>query len=383
MDTQRLDFLDFGKAMAILGVLCVHICASGFPSVNNYALFLIPVFFVVAGYTYNPEKRTTADNIRARFTSLMPTFWKFMLLYIVVELVREPWFGYGSPKMAFSALINAAYGSGFIPNAGGLLQDVATFIPYKTSSPYSVDLITPTNCMLWFLPAMFTGCVLFYVLEKISRTSTVVKVLVVAGLVLCASLESVIPQIKQLPYGLGRGFFGAAYMLMGFWMNQYGLFRRGGKSLALAMFGLCLCLAALAGFLGSTGSAYVASYYGPYGIASVYLTFVGGVAATCCVLYICRGIEHLHLPSVTGALSRVGRSTMTIYCWHMVFIFMLDALYFGISGKPTSPDEFNMALLPADAWWYMLFEIVVVASLGTCLHFFKAQRATAKAAAKA
>lgn len=370
MTKNRLDYLDYAKAFAIFYVLLIHI---GFAELNNSVLFAMPLFFILVGYTYVPGKRTLKENIVGRFKTVLLPFWKFMLVYIFVELVRAPYFGYGNSMIAIPALINMVYGSGYIPNNSGIFNGILDIRYFVDRSSISVDLITSTNPHLWFLPVLFTACVLFYfIMEKVKK-SCFSNVLVVVILLLLASLEVIFPQIKQLPYGLGRGFLGAAFMLAGFWMRKHEVFDKK-KRVVIPTVCLSCFLAVMSMFLGSNGSSFVISYYGPYGIFSVFITFVGGLGAVYFVLCLCKLIDLLPLPKIKATLSLIGRNTMIIYCWHMLFKFIFDVLYLKIFDTPAYPDQFFMAVLPLNAWWYMILEAAAIIVICIFMNKFKFQR---------
>lgn len=368
---SRLDYFDYAKAFAIFSVVLVHI---GFPGNSNYQLFIIPLFFMAVGYnTYVPSKRTSKESLVGRFKTVLLPFWGFMLLYLLVELIRAPYIGYGDMRLVIPGLVNVIYGSGNIPNNSGIFDGIRELQYYVDPSSLAANLIMPTNPHLWFLPALFMACVIFYFIMEKAKKSRLSHALMVVILVFLASLEVIIPQIKQLPYGLGRGFIGTAFMLVGFWMRKYEIFDRG-KNFAIPVAGVSFFLAAMSMLLGSNGSSYVNSYYGEYGVFSVFMTFLGGAGAACFVLYLCRLIELLPLPKIKSTLSLIGRNTMSIYCWHMLYKFIFDVLYLKIFDTPPCPDQFFMSLLPLSAWWYMLLEAVAI--IFVCIFMVKLKAKT-------
>lgn len=353
---ERVHYLDYAKAFALFTVLLIH---TGFPGGNNYVLFAIPLFFITVGYTYVPCRRTLKENIVSRFITVLLPFWGFMLFYIILELIRAPYIGYGDSRLAIPAFINMGYGSGYIPNNSGLFSGLLDFMHYVDTSSVSVDLVTPTNTHLWFLPALFTACVLFYSVIERTRKKWWSSVFSIITLIFLASLEVIVPQIKQLPYGLGRGFLGAAFMLTGFWMREYAIFNKKNAFTVVAM-AVSFSLVLLSLLLGSTGRTLVISHYGPHGVFSVFMTFIGGTGAACFVLYLCKLIGLSPLTKIKAMLSLIGRNTMVIYAWHMALKFILDIFYIKIFREPICPDQFYMRLLPSNAWWYMILEVVVI-----------------------
>lgn len=272
---ERNNYIDYAKALCIVLVVFIH---TGFSVLNNIVLFAMPIFFAATGYTFSFGKRSFRQNIILRFKSIMLPYFLLMLFYTLIEIFRANLFGYGDIRIAYPALANTIYGSGIIPLNGGIFDKLKVIMSYKAQPQVGVDLILPSNCHLWFLPAMFTAYVIFVLLVKIGRRNLLLKAAVLLGLVLFASAEVVFPQLCQLPFGMGRGAMGAAFMLFGFLLRDYNLLENKSKAYYVStnIFALALFVGAL--LIGSDGSAFVRSVYGPYGVSSVFVTFIGGAS---------------------------------------------------------------------------------------------------------
>lgn len=214
---------------------------------------------------------------------------------------------------------------------------------------------------------MFCAYALFVALVHIGRQSHAAKILLPVCLVLAAAVEALVPQVCQMPFGLGRGALGAAFMLFGFWMKEYqllenrsGAYVAGTNLLALALFIGALCL-------GSDGSALVRSVYGPYGVLSVFTTFIGGVAGVWLVLSLCKALEQLLIAPVKKLLSDIGQHVMTIFVWHMAVKFVFDVIYICLikASDFSLLDEYKMGLMPQTSLWFMVFETIAV--IAVCL----------------
>lgn len=367
MNTKRLAYLDYAKAFAILVPVFAHI---GFSEIGNLALFCIPVFWVVAGYTYVPGRRSLKESIAAKFKAILLPFWGFMFLYIIVELIRAPYVGYADSRFAILGLLNTVYGSGCIPNRSGLLDGILPFKNYMVQSNLFIDIITPTNNPLWFLPAFFIASILFCCIIEKTKKKHWSRLPILVALILLTSLEVVIPGLKQLPYGLGRGFLGAAFMMIGFWMKQYDFFNKR-KSVILPAVAVSFFIAISSILLGFNGRGMVSSNYGSYQIFGIFMTFVGGVGAACFLLYVCMLIEKLPFSRIKNALSLVGKNTFVIYVWHMLFKFIFDVIYLEAFNSPVSRDKYYMVLLPSSAWWYMILEVVAIVFVCVLMGEFK------------
>lgn len=361
---KRYAYVDYAKAVCFVLVVFIH---TGFSVLNNVILFAMPLFFAATGYTFAYGKRTPWQNIRLRFKTILIPFVLLMLFYTALEVARAYLFGYGDISIALPSLANTLYGSGIMPFEGGIFQELREIMSYKAQPPTGVDLILPSNCHLWFLPAMFSAYSLFVLAVGPLRRRHGAKVVVVGGLLLVATAEAVWTPLLQLPLGLGRGALGAAFMLVGFWIKAYGLLEGRSKAYYAVTNLAALGLFVPALLLGSGGGALVRSVYGPHGAWSVLITFVGGVAGVWLLLSLCKAAERLPLERLKGTLSYIGQNGMTVYAWHMAVKFLLDAVYICLikSSDFSLLDEFKMGLMPQTSLWFMLFEAVAV--LAVCL----------------
>lgn len=361
---KRIQFLDYAKAFGIFCVVSIHV---GFYQVENIVLFAMPVFFATAGFNFDPAKRTLKETLALRFKTILLPFWGFMAFYAALEFIRGPLFGYGSWELLFASLAKMIYGSGVIPAGPNITAFLKEVLSYKAQTHIGADVILPLNCPLWYLPAMFTGYVMFASLVEQTRKNHWIKAISVIVLLLVASVEVVFPSLCQLPYGIGRGAIGAAFMLVGFWIKDSGAFEKTSVKFHGLTGLLSLIIYVSSIFLGSNGSAMVRSYYGPYGALSVFITFIGGTAGIWLTFEVCRGLEKLPIAGIKRLLSFVGRNVIVVYSLHMGVKFLLDAIYIvGLHrGDSQLLDQYMMGLLPDQSFWYMIFEVVVI--LAVCL----------------
>ena len=379
ISNNRINYLDYAKAIVIMVVITVHI---GFYQLNSNILFAMPLFFVVTGYSFTLGKRTIKESVFLRFKTVMIPFWIFMLLYTAVEVVRAYVFRYGNYGIAFASLANTVYGSGMIPFENGIASYLKEIMSYKAQPIHGVDVILPANCHLWFLPAAFTGYVMFVSLVERTNKNNWIKVICIAGLLAIASIEVVFPTVCQLPYGIGRGGIAAAFMLVGYWLKDKKILER-----KTVKFNVLVCIVAVALYigalcLGSDGSSMVRSYYGPYGAASVCITFVGGTCGAVLLLQMCRLLDKLPYKRIKKFLSFMGKNVMVFYVLHMFVKFIFDAIYIYLlhSGRDILLDEYKMALLPETSAVYMIFEIVAI--IAVCFTVAKLRQYTKISAKK-
>ncbi len=103
-----------------------------------------------------------------------------------------------------------------------------------------------------------------------------------------------------------------------------------------------------------------AVYYGPYGVLSVLLTFVGGAGSVLFILMLCQLLEKSPLRVVKKVLADIGNQSMDIYLWHFLIVFVLDAVAVAVFGAKLSPDIYYMELFTSGHVLYRIFKILVV-----------------------
>ena len=376
MEKKRLAFIDYGKALAILFVLTAHLELEIF---LQLVLFTMPMFFITSGYTFSIKNTSLGEFARSKFKRLILPFWYVMLLDIPFEIARAYFFKYGSYKVALPALLNTIYGSaGKLPNVLGLGKLMTICIPYRIQLPFTVDIILPANCHLWFLPAMFTASILFFVLIKHFRNKNFALVTFSLLFLLIAGIES-LDGVPQLPYGLGRGFVGAVFMLFGYKLKETSFFEKSSNWTKIIVLIATSVLSLIFIFgLNIRGGGMIKSNYGPYGLWSTYMTFVAGACATIAVLILCKILEKFRIGVVEQVLSAIGQNTMTLYLWQFFFFSVMEGLYIKIPGKKAAPDIFFMEMIPHEDMWYNIIELVVFVATILLIERMRKQRSFSK-----
>lgn len=355
MNRKRIEYLDYAKAFAIFTVLFNH-SAIEFRGMN---CFTMAVFFISSGYTYNSDKDSFGVCFVKKLKRLMVPFWIAMAASALLEAVRAPFIGYGSAKAAIPVIANLIYGSGLFPNFGNLGKILMEIPPYTYNTKYMIDIVMPTNCQLWALPVMFTGYMMFYLYRKtVKRESVFTDIAAIVVLLLLASVET-IPGIFQLPFGIGRGFVCAAFMIVGFRCREHSVFEDTNVPRIIVLMFIFAVGVIGSILLGSDMSGMVISAYGPYGVLSVVLTFICGLGSAYVVFMICSFIASLPIKPVKDVLAVVGRNTMEIFLWHFTVFFCFDAIFILICNPVLSPNRFYDELFSEGYLYYRVTRIVL------------------------
>lgn len=354
MPKKRIEYLDYAKAFAILTVLLNH-SSFKFLGIN---CFTMAVFFISSGFTYNSDQDSFGVCFAKKLKRLLVPFWTLMAVSIVLEAIRAPFIGYGTLRGIIPIIANMIYGSGLFPNCGRLGQLLIESSPFTYNSKYMVDVIMPTNCQAWALPVMFSGYMIFYLYRKIIKSRNIfTDIAAILVMLLFASVET-IPGIFQLPYGLGRGFVCAAFMITGFWFREHKTFEDTNIIRIILLMIISAAVTVICIKLGSHAGSMVVSNYGPYGVLSVILTFLCGLCSSYVVIMICRFINQLSFKPVNAALSFVGRNTMEIFLWHFAVFFVFDASFILKARPVLSPEIYYDSLFTKGYIFYRIIRLI-------------------------
>lgn len=348
--TKRDNFLDYGKALLLIWVALNHVAA---PLPNNGSITML-FFFFVSGYVYN-GRRPVKEAIKARFKGIVVPFWVATAILGLLEIPRAMFLGYGGPGIVILALLGGLWGSALVPELGSATQTLYWLKNFHPNGDGLIDTVLPLTCHLWFLPAMFVASCLFYVYAKKVRKAPWNDAVAIIVLCVLAWVETLFA--PELPYGIGRGCWGCAAMICGLDARELNIFKSATKfKIALPC---SLAVAAVAAYAGAAGVMPLVAYYGEYGLASVFISLVGGVAGTvflCCLL---RVLERA-LQGHDKLLCFVGRNTMPIYLWHMPVLNILSFALLAVMGTAPYDDPFKVALLPQE-WVFAKFAVAFLA----------------------
>lgn len=376
MSRKRIEYLDYAKAFAIFTVLFKHSVIE-FIGIN---CFTMAVFFISSGYTYNSDQDSFGVFCMKKLKRLMVPFWIVMAVSIILEAIRGPYIGYGTLHDIILIIANLIYGSGLVPNCGELGQLLIERTPFSYNTNYMVDVIMPTNCQLWTLPAMFTGCIIFYLYRKVFKNRNLfTDIAAILVMLIIASVET-IPGIFQLPLGIGRGFVCAAFMIIGFLFREHKILEDTNIVRIILLMIISVALTVISIMLGSDAGGMVSSYYGPYGVLSVMLTFLCGLCSAYVVIMISRFINSLSIKPLNYMLSVIGKNTMEIYLWHFAVFFVFDLIFILLFNPVLSPSYYAEEIFSNGYLFYRLLRITLTVILLCLCGELKAKRKEKKSA---
>ncbi len=349
MMKTRENFLDYGRALCIILVVLTHLAT---PNITYIVFLLMAYFFFSSGYLANKTNLTFKEFVLKQFKKFIVPYYLMTLFYGICEIGRAYYLGYGDYRIILVALVNMIYGSGNLPRLGKFSEYINSL---KFIRAYSVDLITetilPMTCHLWFLPALFCASILFFLYINKIRKHKWNDVIVIICLLLLASLESLAH--PQLPYGLGRGFWGCACMIVGYNAKELSFFTTHPKKKYIFSISLVLFLLSL--YFKAYQSSLVIGHYGFHGIWSVLIVFIGGASGSIAFSYIFIALDQV-LKGKDNVLLYIGRNTMSIYLWHMLFINVYGLLLLKLMHVEPVLNQYLDCIFPIYSFqWAKLF----------------------------
>ena len=357
---RHYDFIDYAKGIMILVVILDH--TGGVPF--NFLPCVLALFFVAAGFTHNPGKRTVGESIIRRFKGIMFPYWKYMAFVALIFIpLRDLCLGIFSWMRFPQGLEGMIWGSTFAP------FKLTGYKPFYLLGQYipgvdpamKEEALSGTATPMWFLPAMFCASVLFYVLVDWCEKNSIRKILAIIGLMFLCSLERIVPVLYQLPWGMGPGCMGAAFMLCGYWLKKMNLLSDGGKTggKSWLVLGVSLVVFIILAYFINPGVQVISwSYYGPFGVWSIPLSLIIGISGSYCFLFLCTFIPRIDSARFKTLLKDSGRASLRTLCLHLPIINIIDAvpvLLFHITIKPSTSD---LMYLHLNGWVNTLYRVI-------------------------
>lgn len=277
----RIDYIDTAKALLIILVVLGHILIILIPEYDKlfYSAiesliytFHMPAFFIIHGILFNIEKwRNTSIK-----EYLLKRVYSLIVPYLFFEIVDIIW------KVVF-------------------------YDQHFTDGLYYLCTVRCNVGADWFLPAMFIGCLLFFMICKFFNT-----IYAIVSVPICFTLPMFFPE-NQLLIVLGRGMLAYGFIVIGYTMKTLFLSKKIEKLPILALsFGTIIILAAINLKFGGN-DFYTCMVNNPFTLAA------GGIVGTVLILGISR-ILHCKI------LTYIGKYSLIIMGTHQLAIYAMTSL---------------------------------------------------------
>lgn len=364
---KREVFLDFFRAVCLLFVMIDHRSLL----TVSIGVFVLTGFFIASGYTFKEKTGDFKTFLINKIKRLLVPFWIGSIVFACVEVIRAPIIGYGDVSVLAPAGVTTVYGSlTNIPSIGSFGEFLRKVSSYKPQSTSLLDLILPTSCHLWFLPALFSAEMIMYLYFKFRKNNWIYDITAIVVLLLLAGIET-IPNMIQLPYGLGRGFFAAAFMLIGFRMKQAKLFTPEKLKWQLIFLALAIAPTVCSIVFKYDGRGLIKSFYGEPMFLGVFITYICGLSFAYIVMYLMYWLAKIPKNPIYNVLSYAGRNTMDVYLWHMLVYFIGDMFMIYVLKAQPTPNQFFVELFDGHYFVYRWLIIFIAYASILCYVYVK------------
>ncbi len=309
---DRQDWIDLVRLIAMVIVMMNHVGLK-VAGVNFWGgMFYVPVFFVLSGFCFSPDKDDPVKAIRRRAGRLLIPYLVTNLILVLVFLLRDILSGSHEGNLLRSL--------GFLYGRNQLYYSGDTFFLQNTGD--NVYFMTALNSPTWFLPALFLTYLMMEELcrageDASERKDAMIRrqrmLLAILLLVLLSQIWHYMLPIL-LPWSVDAVSVFLVLFYIGFLCGQGG----GWKYLTDRpfLFGLMLPLLIAGGLINGSANLSI----GEYGV-SMSLGIINAAASSMLIMYVCYLLRD-HVPKI---LASAGRKTLPLLCWHFPLLSVLDA----------------------------------------------------------
>lgn len=290
---QRIKYIDILRAIAIFLIVFGHAIVH---SLNSHIIFNIvysfhvPLFFMISGFTFNNTGKEFKKFFKNKFFRIVVPYFIWALLFLI-------------PYYLFGRDVKENLGNtgsfDLLENIYNVFYGVGAFSRLKQNTP------------LWFLPALFTMEIIFYIIFKI-KDKIKYKYRDVLILIILFTLSCISYKFNTLifPFGintlLNLGFF----FYFGYIIRNYSLIEKiYHKKICLIFLSI---IGILAGVLNDNVSC-VDYFYG-----NILLFYISSISLSLVIFSIARRI------SKSDILEYIGKNTMGILIFHKLIIVVFQ-----------------------------------------------------------
>lgn len=276
---NRLSFIDMAKAIALVLVLISH---TVLPSLMYWSnLFFIPIFFICSGYT-----TTTNFSLKIKFIKLIIPYFLINILLIGVMSLTE--------HITSDTLLGVLYGRYSIMS--------------NIEGDNTLRQLQWYNAPTWFLPALFTGYILFKIILK-AKNIYHRTILLIAYLVISYAFSR-LPVL--LPWSLDTAFIFAIYIYIGMLIKNHSITHLPNiLTISTLIYIICLILNGIVNLS--------VRYYGHY----ILLSIIGAISGSIVIIKSCEILCERFPLSIWTAFNRYA---LVLFCIQMPFLKLGEIL---------------------------------------------------------
>ncbi len=307
MSRNRIAWIDFVKFLGILFVLMNH-AELKIPVISRFGgLFYVPVFFVLAGLTYqHKEERLIFFIVRKAKRLLLPYFGYniFLFLFFLFKDYIIP---------------GKFTGQALIPLVGILYSRNCL---YRMDNDKNIYFLTVLNSPTWFLTALFLAIVLFEICTRLVKYNwkrlCAINILFIAVGIIIYYNSPVL-----LPWSIESIFIFEVLIASGYALQKK------AESLKKKQNAITTVIAFVAIYLFAIMNGTMNVSVGEFG-QFVFIGILLSIASSLWIISVCYDLRN----QIPMGAALIGEHSMIIMCLHM-FVFMFiktgfDRLYPGL-----------------------------------------------------
>ena len=288
---ERINWIDWGKAMAACVVVLCHVPQSQeWFYVRYIQATIISVFFFISGYL-KKDRGSDRANWKKYWTSLI-------IPYLLYNVIIYPYW-----------LLKYYVANGTMPDLLAAMRPIFGTLLLQHENSFAEPLDGP----LWYLPAILMMHVTIDLCHKTKHQHLIMIALCIISFVLYAANKYWYFAPNLTPMGVMRNL---PYYYIGYVFGQYGLFKNSRSQRDLIYSVLCL-----------TGSLlffawHLNAFYADQHLLHIVLFYPVNIGFLFGVLYGCRWLNDLH----SEVIVNLSNGTLVIVGLHIVLISFINAL---------------------------------------------------------
>ena len=324
---KREKWMDGVKTIAIFIVLLNHAQVQ-IPGVNFWGgMFYVPVFFVLAGYTYRQKEESFLMFVRQKAKRLLTPYFVANIFLLLFFAGKEYFIDKSFTVVRPQSILGIIYARNqlFRTNCEDvLLMEMTKHI----NGGKNVFFMQLMNAPTWFLPALFLSLILFDLLMRLckqdqKRIGFVTALCLFVAVVYHYLCPILLPwSIDVIPYFL-------FLVQIGFVLKKHHVFAHilgdePKKTKICRVIAACLLPIFIGSALINGSSNLSVAVYGNY----IFLSLLDAISASFYVMLFCYLLEFgLKKDRIPAWLVAPGKHTMAILCYHLfVFMFLETAV---------------------------------------------------------
>lgn len=290
---HRKAWLDIAKAYGV-GLVVLSHTEINIPLVGYFGgMFMIPVFFVAAGYTYRDKGEDFTVFIKGKAKRLL-------IPYFVTNVLLTAFFAVLNRSVSKASLLGIFYSRSMLMRA---------------DSPWNMALMTSLNSPTWFLTCLFLSLCFYRLIDRKFPDARKRRIAVIIAMTFGIFLRNVSPVL--LPWAPENALLFLGLLELGRTL------KKGGRSwLRKNQWIYANFLLGFVTFAYLNGAVNVS--IGEYGHSMLLFVLIGALGSLLCMK--AAELTEKYLRFLVRPLAFVGRHTLEILCWHLFAIEILKKI---------------------------------------------------------